>query len=121
MINLNTGTSSIVWIALREALPSGYTQSNYKFIFTEPLSGSTKVFYPSATETGYKWSKFNITVGTPESLTQSTVNMAPGIWHYLVQDTYSGLTLSIGLLTVHKSIAPTPTISRTKDVRTYKR
>ena len=124
MINLNSGTSSLVLLSLTEALPDGYTQSNYKFTFTEPLSGSSKVFYPLSYESGYKWSSFTISVGTPESsLTASypTLNLAPGIWNYIVSDTISGNTLNQGMLKVIETKVPTPTISRTKDIRTYKR
>lgn len=122
MINLTTGTNS-VWLSIRESLPAGYTQSNYKFSFIEPLSNTTKVLYPSAVETGYKWSSFTISVGTVESLTASapTVNLSPGLWHYIVTDTISGNELNRGILSVTASKVATPSISRTKDVRTYKR
>ena len=124
MINLDNGATNSVWLSLRESLPAGYTQSNYKFTFTEPVSGSTKVFYPTATETGYKWSKFLIAVGTPEVLGTASsprINMATGIWNYSITDTISSTELETGLVTVFESVTPTPSISRTKDVRTYKR
>lgn len=124
MINLESGTYSIVWLALKESLPAGYTHSNYKLTITDPLSGSLKVFYPQATETNYLWSRFTISVGSSESATSSatpTINLTPGIYHYNMVDTISNTELIKGLVTVEKTTVITPTISRTKDVKTYKR
>lgn len=124
MINLQSGTSSVVWLAIKESLPAGYTQSNYKLTITEPVSGLAKVFYPQATETNYIWSRFTISVGSSESSSTAsipTINLYPGILHYNMVDTISGATLSIGLVTVSKTETPVPTIVRTKDTKVYKR
>jgi hypothetical protein len=83
MIYLTPGLTCSVWLSLRESEPVGNTAS-YKFTFTNDISGETKVFYPVDLQPDNKWSRFNIAVGTPESL-PDRINMRPGMWAYQVE------------------------------------
>lgn len=84
MINLTPGTTSSVWMSLREDLPVGSTAS-FKFTLTNDVTGSVKTFYPTDLQPTNKWSRFNIAVGTPENLSQSKLNLSPGMWSYVVE------------------------------------
>lgn len=83
MIYLTPGASSSIWMSLRESVPVGNTAS-FKFTFTNDISGQEKVFYPVDLQPDNKWSRFEIAVGTPESL-PNTINMRPGMWSYKVE------------------------------------
>lgn len=84
MINLTPGVTASIWMSLRESMPYGSTAS-FKFTFTNDISGSSKVFYPTDLQPDNKWSKFNIIVATPENLSISKLDMSPGMWSYTVE------------------------------------
>jgi hypothetical protein len=83
MINLTSGTNSI-WMSLREDLDYGSTAS-FKFTFTNDVSGQQKVFYPTDLQPTNKWSRFDISVGTPENLSIPRLNLVPGMYSYLIE------------------------------------
>lgn len=83
MINLTPGTTSSVWMSLRESVPYGNTAS-FKFVFTNDISGSSKTFYPTDLQPTNKWSRFLIGCGTPENLSQPRLDLAAGMWSYVV-------------------------------------
>ena len=100
MINLETGTNS-VWLSLRESLPSGSTNStNFQFVFKQDITGMTWTFNPTDLTPTAKWSSFNIAIGTPQSLTQSRLNMKTGQYTYNVYDNHSGTLLETGKVNV---------------------
>jgi hypothetical protein len=84
MINLTPGVTSSIWMSLREDVPVGNTAS-FKFTFTNDVTGLQKVFYPTDLQPNNKWSKFDITVGTPENLSLPKLNMSAGMWSYQVE------------------------------------
>jgi len=84
MINFTPGVTASIWMSLRESTPYGSTAS-FKFTFTNDISGQKKVFYPTDLQPDNKWSKFNIIVATPENLSTSKLDMAPGMWSYIVE------------------------------------
>lgn len=84
MINLTPGSTSSIWMSLREDLPVGSTAS-FKFTFTNDITGLKKVFYPTDLQPDNKWSRFEIAVGTPENLSTPKLNMSPGMWSYIVE------------------------------------
>jgi hypothetical protein len=84
MINLTPGVTSSIWMSLRESMPYGSTAS-FKFTFTNDISGNVKTFYPTDLQPTNKWSRFNISVGTPENLSISKLNLSPGMWSYIVE------------------------------------
>ena len=116
MITIEKGMTNSVWISVKDALPAGYTQSTYKFTFTEPLSNTQKVFYPSAVETGYKWTKFLIAEGKPENLLGPKLDLAAGLWHYTITDTISNTILHRGLVNVVETKTLTPSIVTGKQI-----
>lgn len=84
MINLTPGTTSSIWLSLREDVPYGSTAS-FKFTFTNDVTGSQKVFYPTDLQPDNKWSRFEIAVGTPENLNLPRLNLASGMWSYVIE------------------------------------
>jgi hypothetical protein len=100
MINLTPGITYSLWMSLREDLPFGSTAS-FKFTFTNDISGSTKVFYPTDLQPTNKWSRFEIVVGKPENLTISKLDMVPGMWSYIVDA--GGTTLETGKVLVKET------------------
>ena len=84
MINLTPGVTSSIWMSLRESIPYGSTAS-FKFTFTNDISGTVKTFYPTDLQPTNKWSRFNISVGSPENLSISKLNLSPGMWSYIVE------------------------------------
>ena len=84
MIYLTSGITQSVWLSLRESVPVGSTGS-FKFTFTNDISGEVKSFYPVDLQPTNKWSKFDLLVGTPESL-PNKINMSAGMWSYKVED-----------------------------------
>ena len=84
MINLTSGMTSSIWLSLREDLPVGSTAS-FKFTFTNDVTGSQKVFYPTDLQPNNKWSRFEIAVGTPENLNLPKLNMSAGMWSYQIE------------------------------------
>lgn len=84
MINLTPGITASIWMSLREDLPVGSTAS-FKFTFTNDITGTQKVFYPTDLQPNNKWSRFEIVVGTPENLLTPKLNMSPGMWSYIVE------------------------------------
>jgi hypothetical protein len=83
MIYLTPGMTSSIWMSLRESVPVGNTAS-FKFTFTNDMSGEQKIFYPVDLQPTNKWSRFEIAVGTPESL-PNRINMRNGMWDYQVE------------------------------------
>jgi len=84
MINLTPGITASVWMSLREDVPYGSTAS-FKFTFTNDITGNQKVFYPTDLQPDNKWSRFDIVVGTPENLNTPKLDMAPGMWSFVVE------------------------------------
>lgn len=85
LINLTPGVTSSVWISLREDSPIGST-SSFKFTFTNDVTGSKKVFFPTDLQPNNQWSRFEIAVGTPENLSLPRLNMPGGMWSYIIED-----------------------------------
>ncbi len=100
MINLTPGVTASIWMSLRESIPYGSTAS-FKFTFTNDISGSSKVFYPTDLQPDNKWSKFNIIVATPENLSTSKLDMTPGMWSYIVSA--GSTTLETGKVLVNET------------------
>lgn len=100
MINLTPGVTSSIWMSLREDSPIGSTGS-FKFTFTNDITGSQKVFYPTDLQPTNLWSRFEISVGTPENLNGGKLNMSPGMWSYVVEDGQS--TLETGKVLVQQT------------------
>lgn len=100
IINLTPGMTSSVWMSLREDSPIGST-SSFKFTFTNDMTGSNKVFYPTDLQPTNKWSRFEMSVGTPENLSTPKLNMSPGMWSYVVEDGQT--TLETGKVIVQET------------------
>jgi hypothetical protein len=83
MIYLTPGTTASIWMSLRESVTYGSTAS-FDFTFTNDITGATKSFTPTDLQPDNKWSRFEILVGTPESL-PGTIDMKPGMWSYKVE------------------------------------
>jgi hypothetical protein len=75
--------------------------ASFLFTFTNDITGATKSFYPTDLQPDNKWSRFEIVVTTPESLTQSQIDMSPGMWSYKVDAGSS--TLETGKVLVEES------------------
>lgn len=97
LITLTPGLTTSVWMSLREDLPYGSTAS-FLFTVTNDVSGATKSFYPTDLQPNNKWSRFDISVGTPENLAISKLNLVPGMWSYKV--TAGGAQLETGKVVV---------------------
>jgi hypothetical protein len=102
MINLTPGVTSSIWMSLREDLPVGSTAS-FKFTLTNDISGAQKVFYPTDLQPTNKWSRFEISVGTPENLAQSKLNLVAGMWSYIVEAGSATLETGKVLVTEQKT------------------
>jgi hypothetical protein len=83
LITLTPGLTTSVWMSLREDLLYGSTAS-FLFTLTNDVSGATKSFYPTDLQPTNKWSKFDISVGTPENLNTPKLNLVAGMWSYVV-------------------------------------
>lgn len=85
MIYLTPGSTSSVWLSLRESVPVGSTAS-FKFTLTNDMTGSVKTFYPTDLQPTNKWSSFSIGCGTPENLSGSVrLDLRPGMWSLVVE------------------------------------
>jgi hypothetical protein len=111
------GLTSSIWLSLRESEPVGNTAS-YKFTFTNDMSGETKVFYPVDLQPTNKWSRFNIAVGTPESL-PDRINMRPGMWSFQVE--VGTTVLETGKILVNESKSWTALDRPAKTAKVLKR
>lgn len=97
MINLTTGATSSIWLSLREDMTYGSTAS-FKFTFTNDISGQAKVFYPTDLQPLNTWSRFEIAVGKPENLQNSKLDLAAGMWSYIIEA--GSVTLETGKVIV---------------------
>jgi len=83
MIYLTSGITQSVWMSLRESMPFGSTAS-FQMTLTNDITGATKSFYPTDLQPDNKWSRFQMVVGTPESL-PTKIDLKPGMWSYKVE------------------------------------
>ena len=118
MIYFTPGITASLWMSLRESMPYGSTAS-FKFTFTNDMTGDSKVFYPTDLQPTYKWSRFNIVVGTPENLATPKLDMRSGMWSYKVEaDT---TTLETGKVLVEESKTWTTLERPDKNIKVLKR
>lgn len=118
MIYLTPGTTASIWLSLRESIPVG-VGGDFKFTFTNDISGDTKVFYPLDLQPSNKWSKFNLIVDTPEDLPSSKLDMRAGMWSYKVE--VSDVTLETGKVLVEEGKTWTTLKRPAKNIKTLKR
>lgn len=83
MIYLTPGVTASIWMSLRESMTYGSTAS-FQITLTNDITGATKSFYPTDLQPDNKWSKFNLVVGTPESL-PTKIDLKSGMWSYKVE------------------------------------
>lgn len=81
MIYFTPGITQSVLLSLRETVSA--TQS-FKFTLTNDISGKVKTFYPVDIQPTNPWSRFEIKVGTPESL-PNVVDLSAGMWSFIVE------------------------------------
>ena len=99
MIYLTPGVTQSVWLSLRETMPYGSTAS-FQFTLTNDITGTVKTFYPSDLQPTNKWSRFNLLVGTPESL-PNTIDLSAGMWSMKIEA--DGTLLETGKVIVEES------------------
>lgn len=98
MIYLTPGVTQSIWMSLRESMAYGSTAS-FQMTLTNDITGATKSFYPTDLQPDNKWSKFELIVGTPESL-PTKVDLNEGMWSYKVLA--GGTLLETGKIVVNE-------------------
>lgn len=118
MINLTPGATTSVWLSLRESMAYGSTAS-FQMTLTNDINGATKSFSPTDLQPTNKWSKFDIGVGTPESLVNGKLDLRPGMWSFEVKA--GSTTLETGKVMVQEQKVWTTLDRPAKNVPTLKR
>ena len=118
MINLTPGATTSVWLSLRESMSYGSTAS-FIMTLTNDITGATKSFTPTDLQPTNKWSRFDIGVGTPESLATGKLDLRPGMWSFQV--TAGTTLLETGKVMVQEQKVWTTFDRPAKSVPTLKR
>lgn len=118
MINLTPGITSSVWLSLRESMAYGSTDP-FVMTLTNDITGATKSFTPTDLQPTNKWSRFEIGVGTPESLATGKLDLRPGMWSFVIKA--GTTTLETGKVVVQETKTWTTLDRPAKNVPTLKR
>lgn len=99
MIYLTPGVTQSIWMSLRESMSYGSTAS-FQFTLTNDITGATKSFTPTDLQPDNKWSRFDLIVGTPESLPDK-IDLNEGMWSFIVEA--GGTLLETGKIVVNET------------------
>jgi hypothetical protein len=117
MIYLTPGVTQSTWLSLKEDMAYGST-SSVIFTFTNDMTGEVITFTPVDLQPTNKWSRYDLYVGTPQSLPE-TLDMRPGMWSYeIVSD---NTTLETGKVVVENTKTWMTRTTPAKNTAVFKR